>query len=93
MFVVRLRIGAGRVDDAVPVVRRRIQRIELQRNISGIDDIVIRPGRDEHREARADCRGNAVENRLARALLHAKELVEPVNLGPDRRPPLAHLLM
>jgi len=44
---------------------------------------VIRPGRDEHREAWADRRGNAIENRLARAFLHAKELVELVDLRPD----------
>src|ERR1019366_6248486 len=41
MFVVGLCIIAGMVDDAVPMIRRRIERIELQWNIAGIDDVVI----------------------------------------------------
>jgi len=38
VLVVRLRVGTGVVDDAVPMIRRRIERIELQLNIAGIDD-------------------------------------------------------
>ena len=30
VFVVGLRVGAGMVDDAVAMIRRRIERIELQ---------------------------------------------------------------
>ena len=75
MFVVSLRIGAGMVDDAVPVVRGRIERIELQGNIAVIYDVVIRPTRDDYREARADRRPNAIENDLTGTLFHAKELV------------------
>jgi hypothetical protein len=59
MFVVGLRGVAGMVDDAIPMIRRRIERIELQWNIAGIDDVVISPSRDEDREARADRRPNA----------------------------------
>jgi hypothetical protein len=29
MFVVGLRVGAGMMDDAVPMIRRRIERIKL----------------------------------------------------------------
>src|SRR5665811_203644 len=47
VFVVGLRVGAGMVEDAVPMIRRRIERIELQWTTAGIDDVVIRPGRDE----------------------------------------------
>ena len=76
------------VDDAVPVIRRRIERIELQWNIACIDNVVIRPGRDDYREARSDRRPNAIENCLPRPLLHAKELVELMDLCPDLLPGL-----
>ena len=54
MLVVGLRVGVGTVNDAVPVIRRRIERIEFQRNIASIDDVVIRPSRDDDCEARPD---------------------------------------
>jgi hypothetical protein len=87
VLVVGLRVGAGMVDNAVPMIRRRIERVELQRNSAGIDDVVIRPGRDDYREARSDRRPNAIENRLTGPLLHAKELVELV----DFRIPISSL--
>src|SRR5450759_4670892 len=83
VLVVGLRRGASMVDDAVPMIRRRIERIELQWNTAGIDDVVIRPSRDEHGETRADHRANAIENGLARPFLHAKELIELVHFRPD----------
>ena len=83
VLVVGLRVGAGMVDDAVPMIRGRIERIELQWNTAGIDDVVIHPSRDDYREARSDRRPNAIENRLTGTLLHAKELVELVDFRPD----------
>jgi len=83
VLVVGLRSVAGRVDDAIPMVRGRIERIELQWNTAGIDDVVIRPSGDDYREACPDRRPNAVENRLAGSLLHAKELIELVDFRPD----------
>ena len=83
MFAVGLRVVAGMVDNAVPMIRRRIERIELQRNTAGIDDVVIRPSRDDDRKARSDRCPDAVENRLTRARFHAEELVERVDFGPD----------
>src|SRR5665811_2625219 len=83
VFVVGLRVGAGMVNDAVSMIWRRIERIKLQGNTAGIDDVVFGPSRDDDREARFDRRPNAVENRLAAPLLHAKELVELVDFGPD----------
>jgi hypothetical protein len=83
MFAVGVRFSAGMVDDTVPMVRRRIERIELQWNIAGIDDVVIGPGRDEYGEARFDLGSNAIENRLAGSLLDAKELVELMDFRPD----------
>ena len=71
------------VDDAVPMIGWRIERIELQLNIAGIDDVMIGPGRDNYRGARSDRRPNAIENRLTGPLLHAKELVEFVDFRPD----------
>ena len=62
VLVVGLRLVAGMVDDAVPMIRRRIERIErieLQWTTAGIDDVVIRPSRDDYREARADHRAHA----------------------------------
>src|ERR1017187_5456821 len=83
MLVVGLRVLAGMVDDAVPMIRRRIERIELQWNTAGINDVMIRPSRDDYCEASADRRPNAIENRLTGPLLHAKELVELVDFRPD----------
>lgn len=83
MFVVGLRVSAGVVDNTVSMIRRRIERIELQGNIAGIDDVVIRSGRDHYREALSNRRANAIENRLTAPFLHAKELVELVDFRPD----------
>src|ERR1017187_8563924 len=83
VFVVCLRIGTGVVYDAVPMIRRRIERIELQWDIAGIDDVVFHPTRDYYCEASADRRPNAIENRLTGPLLHAKELVRLVDFRPD----------
>src|SRR5664279_883598 len=83
VFVIRLRFGSGMVDNAIPMIRRRIECIELHWNGACINDVVIRPSRDENGEARADHRANAVENGLARTFLHAKELIELVNFHPD----------
>jgi hypothetical protein len=71
------------VDDAVPIIRRCIERIKLQWNAPGIDDVVLGTGRDDDREARLDRRPNSIENRLAGPLFHAKELVELVDFCPD----------
>jgi hypothetical protein len=67
------------VNDAVPMIRGRIERIELQWNTAVIDDVVIRPRRDEHGEACADHRTNAIENGLARPFLNPKELIKLVH--------------
>ena len=64
VLVVGPRLGAGMVDNAISMIWRRIERIELQWNTAGIDDVVIRPGRNDYREARPDRRPNAIENRL-----------------------------
>src|SRR5674476_1160286 len=71
------------VDDAVPMIRRCIERIKLQWNAPGIDDVVFGPSRDDNREAGFDRRPNAIENHLTRPLLDAKELVELVDFRPD----------
>ena len=64
VLVVGLRILSGMMDDAIPMIRRRIERIEFQWSIAGIDDIVLRPGRNNYREAGADRRPDAIKNRL-----------------------------
>jgi hypothetical protein len=79
VLVVGFRIVAGMVDDAIPMIRRRIERVELHWNSAGIDYIVVRPGRDHYCETCSDRCPNAIENRIARTLFHSKELVELVN--------------
>jgi hypothetical protein len=64
VFIVGLRVDSGLVDDAVPMIRRRIKRVELQGNTAGIDDVVISSGRDDYREASPDHRSNTIENRF-----------------------------
>jgi hypothetical protein len=46
VFVVCLRIGTRMVYDTIPMIRRRIERIELQWDTATIDDVVIHPSRD-----------------------------------------------
>ena len=83
MFVVGLCVVAGVVDDAVSMIRRRIERVELQWSTARIDNVMFGPSRDDDREASSDHCPNAIENRLTGPLLHAKELVELVDLRPD----------
>src|SRR5450631_4387335 len=71
------------VDDAVSMIRRRIERVELQRNAAGIDDVVPRPGWNNDRETCANRRAHAIENGFPCPLLDSEELVELVNFGPD----------
>ena len=71
------------MDNAVPVIRRRIERVELQGNAAHVDNVVLRPGRDKHRETGCDRRVNAIKHGLARPFLHPKELIELVNFHPD----------
>ena len=83
VLVVGLRIFASMVDDAVPLIRRRIECIEFQWSTAGIDDVVLRPGRDDYREASAERRPDAIKNRLTGPLLNAKELIELVDFRTD----------
>ena len=78
LLIVCLRVCPGMVDHAIPMIRGRIERIELQRNTPGIDDVVLSPSGDDDGKACLDRRPNAIENRLTRARLHTKELVELV---------------
>src|SRR5665647_316982 len=71
------------VDDAVPMIRGRIDRIELHWNSAGIDDVVIRPTRDNNSEACSNCCPNAIDNRFTGTLLHAKELIGFVRFHSD----------
>jgi hypothetical protein len=54
VFVVSVRFGAGAVDNTVLMIRQRIECLKLQWNSAGIYDVVIRPRRNKHGEARAD---------------------------------------
>src|SRR5664279_270775 len=62
VLIVGFRFSSGMVDDAVPMIRGRIDRIKLHWNSAGIDDVVIRPTRNDYREARANRRPNAIDN-------------------------------
>jgi hypothetical protein len=52
------------MDNTVPMIGGRIDCIELQWDTAGIDDVVVRTGRDDNRKARSDRRPNAIENHL-----------------------------
>src|SRR3972149_573390 len=71
------------VDDTVSMIRRRIDRVEPQRDVAGVDDVVLRPGRNDYCEARPDLRPNAIEHRFTNSLLHAEELIERVDFRAD----------
>ena len=47
MLFVGLRLVASMVDDAIPMIRRRIERVQLHGYITGIDDVMICSSRDE----------------------------------------------
>src|ERR1035437_717489 len=71
------------VDHTIPMIRRRIDRIELHWDTASVDDVVIRPSRDNHGKARADRSANAIENGFTCAFLDAKELIELMYFHPD----------
>jgi len=83
MFLVRLRVSASVVDNSIPMIRRRVKRVELHWDSAGIDDVVIRPGRNEYCEAGSNLRPNSIKNSFTGALLYAKELVELVDFRPN----------
>lgn len=76
MFGVGVRVGTSMVDDPVPVIGRRVERIEFQRDVACIDDVMLGSGRHDQREARPDRGPNPIENGFTTSLLDAKELVE-----------------
>jgi hypothetical protein len=83
VFLIRIRFGACTVHNAVPMIRWRVDRVQLHRNTASIDDIVICPCWDNDRKTGADLRPNAIEYRSASPFLDTKELVELVNFRPD----------
>jgi hypothetical protein len=88
VFVICFRIGTGRVDNTNPMVRRSIERVELQWIGSGIDNIVVRSGRDKYGKTRTYLRTDAIEDCDAIPLLYAEELIKFVDLHPDILPGL-----
>jgi hypothetical protein len=71
------------VHNTIPIIRRSIERIELHWISSGIDDIMIRSGRDKHGKTRADFRADAIENSDTLPFLYSEELIELVDFHPD----------
>ena len=72
MLLVALGVSTRLVNHAIPMVGRRIDRIELEGHIAGIDDVVIRPGRDNDRETGLYCRAYTIQKRLARPFLNTE---------------------
>jgi hypothetical protein len=79
VLAISLGVGTSVMDDSVTMIRWRVERVELQGRRAGIDDVVLRPGRHENGEARADCRANPVENCFAASFLNTEELNRPGN--------------
>src|SRR5678815_5256484 len=66
------------------MLRRAVNRVEAQRPIAHIADIVTRPGWNDHREIRLDLILNAVDVDSSAAFLETEELVAMgMNLGSD----------
>ena len=84
LFGIGLGFRAGRVDDTVTMIRRRVERVQPERRSAGVDDVVSGPGRHEDGETGPDRRSHAIENRFSGPFLDAKELVERVDFRPDR---------
>ena len=83
MLIVGFGLLTRVVRDAIAMVRRGVQRVELERSGARVDDVVACSRGDEHRESRTDGGRDAVESRFARALFDAEELVERVDFLAD----------
>jgi hypothetical protein len=72
------------VDGAVRVLGGRIDGVELKFCRTGINDIVVYAGRDNHGETVLGLKFLAIENELGLALIDSNELVViGVNFGAD----------
>jgi hypothetical protein len=83
VFDVGFSVVPGVVDDPVPMIRRSVDRIELQWNAARVNNVVIRSSWDNYRETGHYRRPNTIEYRVAITCFYAKELVELVYLRPD----------
>src|ERR1019366_404112 len=88
VFDVGFSVVPGVVDDPVPMIRRSVDRIELQWNAARVNNVVIRSSWDNYRETGHYRRPNTIEYRVAITCFYAKELVELVYLRPDFFPRL-----
>src|SRR5450631_412410 len=79
MFLVRLRVSASMVDNAIPKIRRHVERIELHWDSSGIDDVAIRPSRSDYCEARSNL-SSALRQKQLHECLALREVFHIVSL-------------
>ena len=71
------------VNNAVSVIGRSVDCVELEWDTTSIDDVVIGPSRNNNRKAGFDRRPRTVKNRFPSPFLHAKELIKCVNFRAD----------
>lgn len=71
------------VDDSVTVVGGRIERVQLERTRAGVDDVVVRPGRNEHGVSRADLGCDTIKDGFPAPFFDAEELVKVVHFHTD----------
>src|SRR5690606_30844494 len=83
MLIILLGFGPSVMDNPVTMIGRSVECIELQRNITGIDNIMCRAGRNEHNKARAKFSANPFEQCLPGPLFHTEELVQLVQFHPN----------
>jgi hypothetical protein len=82
MFVVSLRLLGGVVDNAISVLGRCVDCVELEWNASRVDDVVLRSSRDDDRGTGFYGGPRTINNRFPRSFLYTKKLIEFVNFRP-----------
>ena len=64
------------MNNAIAMVRRRVERIELQLDITSVDNVVIGSSWNDNGEARTNLSANAIQDCLTGTFLDAEKLIE-----------------
>ena len=83
VFLVSHRFCLCLVDAPIDMIRRSIDRVQLERQLAGIDNIVFGAGAYEERRAVGEVIFGAIDDSFARPGLKAEELVDVIDLDAD----------